>query len=83
MDVLPACSSAHHMPLEENKRAWGVGTRVGITSDLGFGSWELSLAPLEENPMLLITKPSPQQQETDLDDIVMIRIWHVLMVSSK
>ena len=73
MDVSPACLSAHHMPLEENKRAkW-----------IGIGCWELSLAPLEENPMFLITKPSPQYQETVLDDIVRIRIWHVLMASSR
>ena len=54
VSVLPACTS--------------LGLEVGATDSckLPCGCWELNLAPLEEQPVLLTTKPSLQAKHINL-----------------
>lgn len=61
MEVWPGCMSLHHVLV---RCLWSPeeGIRSLVTDDCesSCGCWELNTRPLEEQPVLLITKSSPQ-----------------------
>ena len=45
--------------METRRECWITRTRVRDSCELPCGCWELNLEPLEEQPVLLVTEPSP------------------------
>jgi len=76
---VPHCAWYQWMP-EENVRSPETG--VTASCKLPFGSWELNLGSLEDEPVLLTSEPSFQSHDELFSNGNLLFQWITIVISS-